>query len=129
MHGHTAPSADCHDQNRVLVGLGTLMRKPFRRPVRVRTAWSSPRLTRCNTVWRDTPRARVAYWTATQPSSSQRSRVEGAIPSCLAAAVTLSRSPSCDWSLGWWHAMFQWWRSDWTLLAVYGDVDFGQQGA
>ena len=31
---------------------------------------------------------------ATKPSLSQRSRVEGAMPSCLAAAVTLSSSPS-----------------------------------
>src|SRR6266516_1060271 len=38
------------------------------RPVRVMTARSSPRFTRCNMVWREMPRARVAWWMATQPS-------------------------------------------------------------
>ncbi len=37
----------------------SLIRKPFRRPCRMRTACSSPRLTRCNTVWRETPSVRV----------------------------------------------------------------------
>src|SRR5947199_322090 len=45
---------------------------------------------------------------ATKPSLSQRSNVDGAMPSCLAAAVTLSSSPSGDWSLGWWRGIFQW---------------------
>jgi RNA-directed DNA polymerase len=40
----------CLDQKRVLVGPGTLIRKPLRRPTRTWTACSSPRLTRCNTV-------------------------------------------------------------------------------
>jgi hypothetical protein len=62
--------ADCHDQNRVLVGLETLMRKPLRRPVRTWTACSSPRLTRCNTVWRDTPMSLVASCMTTQPSGA-----------------------------------------------------------
>src|SRR5713101_1140157 len=60
--------ADCHDQNSWSWGLGSSIRRPFMRPVRVRTARSSPRFTRCNMVWRETPRARVAYWMATQPS-------------------------------------------------------------
>src|SRR5206468_3254774 len=34
---------------------GSLIRKPLRRPRRTWTAWSSPRLTRCNTVCRETP--------------------------------------------------------------------------
>ena len=38
----------------------TLMRKPLRRPWVTRTASSSPRLTRCNTVCRDTPSFIVA---------------------------------------------------------------------
>lgn len=38
----------------------TLMRKPFLRPRHTCTASSSPRFTRCNTVWRVTPRRRVA---------------------------------------------------------------------
>lgn len=38
----------------------TLILKPLRRPRRRWTAWSSPRLTRCKTVCRDTPSSRVA---------------------------------------------------------------------
>src|SRR6266702_182163 len=53
-------SADCHDQNSWSWGLGSSIRRPFMRPVRVRTARSSPRFTRCNMVWREMPRARVA---------------------------------------------------------------------
>jgi RNA-directed DNA polymerase len=45
----------CGDQNRPSWGVGGWMRRPFRRPVRTCTACSSPRLTRCNRVWRDTP--------------------------------------------------------------------------
>src|SRR6266480_2174157 len=60
--------ADCHDQNSWSWGLGSSIRRPFMRPVRVRTARSSPRFTRCNMVWREMPRARVAWWMATQPS-------------------------------------------------------------
>jgi RNA-directed DNA polymerase len=41
-------------------GSGTLMRRPFLRPRHTCTASSSPRFTRCNTVWRVTPRSRVA---------------------------------------------------------------------
>jgi len=44
---------------------------------------------------------------------------DGAMPSWRAAAVTLRSSPSGCWPLGWWQGIFQWWRSDWTLLAVY----------
>ena len=38
----------------------TLIRKPLRLPRRTCTALSSPRFTRCNTVWRETPSRRVA---------------------------------------------------------------------
>ena len=38
----------------------TLIYKPFRFPQRTWTAESSPRFTRCNTVWRETPRSLVA---------------------------------------------------------------------
>ncbi|MBF0332957.1 MAG: hypothetical protein HQL40_04815, partial [Alphaproteobacteria bacterium] len=41
-------------------GCGSLIRKPFRRPWRMWTAVSSPRLTRCNTAWRDRRRVLVA---------------------------------------------------------------------
>ena len=52
--------ADCAAQNRPSWGLGISIRRPFPRPVRVRKARSSPRLTFCNTVWRETPSAWVA---------------------------------------------------------------------
>jgi len=52
--------AYCACQNRPSWGAGISMRRPFLRPVRVRTAFSSPRLTFCNTVWRETPSAWVA---------------------------------------------------------------------
>jgi RNA-directed DNA polymerase len=47
--------ADCLDQNRLSCGVGGGIRRPFRRPVRTWTAWSSPRLTRCIRVCRETP--------------------------------------------------------------------------
>ena len=40
--------------------LTALIRKPLRRPLHTRTASSSPRFTRCNTVWRETPSNLVA---------------------------------------------------------------------
>ena len=39
---------------------GTSIRRPFRRPLRTWMASSSPRFTRCNTVWRVTPSVRIA---------------------------------------------------------------------
>ena len=39
---------------------GTLILKPFLRPRQTCAARSSPRFTRCNTLWRETPRMRVA---------------------------------------------------------------------
>ena len=47
--------ADYWVAKRRSLGLGGSIRRPFRRPVRTWTARSSPRLTRCNSVWRDTP--------------------------------------------------------------------------
>jgi len=38
----------------------TLIRKPLRLPRRTCTAESSPRFTRCKTVWRETPKIRIA---------------------------------------------------------------------
>src|SRR5207344_3033112 len=46
----------------------TLMRSPFCRPRVTWTASSSPRLTRCNTVWRETPSARIASRIGRKPS-------------------------------------------------------------
>jgi group II intron reverse transcriptase/maturase len=43
----------------------SLIRRPFCGPRRTWTASSSPRLTRCHTVCRETPRRRVASWTVT----------------------------------------------------------------
>jgi hypothetical protein len=52
--------ADCRVQKSPSWGVGSSIRRPFLRPVRVRTARSSPRLTFCNTVCRETPRAWLA---------------------------------------------------------------------
>jgi Reverse transcriptase (RNA-dependent DNA polymerase) len=49
---------------------GISIRRPFLRPVRVRTARSSPRLTFCNTVCRETPSARLAWCRASHPSGA-----------------------------------------------------------
>ena len=53
---------------------GTLIRKPLRRPRHTWTAWSSPRLTRCNTVCRETPRIRMASHIATYPSGASSTK-------------------------------------------------------
>ena len=47
--------ADCDGQNSPSWGAGGSIRRPFLRPVRTWTARSSPRLTRCKMVWRETP--------------------------------------------------------------------------
>jgi hypothetical protein len=52
--------ADLRAQKSPSCGVGTSIRRPFLRPVRVRAARSSPRLTFCNTAWREMPRAWVA---------------------------------------------------------------------
>src|SRR6266699_1586581 len=52
--------ADFRVQKSPSCGVGISIRRPFLRPVRVRTARSSPRLTFCNTVCRETPSAWVA---------------------------------------------------------------------
>jgi hypothetical protein len=59
VHGHTAPLLISGSEESVLRA-GISIHRPFLRPVRVRTARSSPRLTFCNTVWREMPRARLA---------------------------------------------------------------------
>jgi RNA-directed DNA polymerase len=48
----------------------TLIYKPFRFPERTWTAESSPRFTRCNTVWRETPSSLVASSIDTWPSGT-----------------------------------------------------------
>src|SRR5258706_2407787 len=60
--------ADCGGQNRPVWAGGGSIRRPFARPVRTWTACSSPRLTRCNSVWRDTPWARMASRTGSHPA-------------------------------------------------------------
>src|SRR6266568_3404394 len=62
--------ADCVGQNRPAWAGGGSIRRPFARPVRTWTACSSPRLTRCNRVWRDTPWARMASRTGSQPAGA-----------------------------------------------------------
>ena len=64
--------ADFLVQKRPSCEAGTSIRRPFLRPVRVRTARSSPRLTFCNTAWRETPSARLAWCRASQPSGRCR---------------------------------------------------------
>jgi len=53
---------------RVVWVSNTLIYRPFLFPQRTWTAESSHRFTRCNTVWRDTPRSRVASSIGTCPS-------------------------------------------------------------
>src|SRR6266567_4591742 len=62
--------ADCVGQNRPVWAGGGSIRRPFARPARTWTACSSPRLTRCNRVWRDTPWARMASRTGSQPAGA-----------------------------------------------------------
>jgi RNA-directed DNA polymerase len=58
-HSQCTPSVGCRSK-RPGRASGTWILKPFRRPSRTWTALSSPRFTRCNTVWRETPSRRVA---------------------------------------------------------------------
>jgi retron-type reverse transcriptase len=53
-------SIDEVSPNRGSGSCNTLIRKPFRLPSLTCKASSSPRFTRCNTVWRDTPSLRMA---------------------------------------------------------------------
>ena len=60
--GFLDPSSQCtafHERssNKLGCGLTTLILRPFLFPWRRWTASSSPRFTRCNTVWRETPSA------------------------------------------------------------------------
>ncbi len=59
------PSSHCQRvhavvSKRAYSACGTSIRRPFRRPLRTWMASSSPRFTRCNTVWRLTPSIRIA---------------------------------------------------------------------
>jgi len=62
--------ADLRVQKSPSCGVGISIRRPFLRPVRVRTARSSPRLTFCNTACREMPRARLAWCRASHPSGA-----------------------------------------------------------
>jgi RNA-directed DNA polymerase len=59
IHSQCTPSVDCWSK-RPGRASGTWILKPFRRPHHTWTALSSPRFTRCNTVWRETPSRCVA---------------------------------------------------------------------
>jgi hypothetical protein len=63
--------ADCGGLNRPVWAGGGSIRRPFARPVRTWTACRSPRLTRCNRVWRDAPWARMASRTGSQPTGAR----------------------------------------------------------
>ena len=59
------PSSHCRRVHAVVAkraysACGTSIRRPFWRPLRTWMASSSPRFTRCNTVWRLTPSIRIA---------------------------------------------------------------------
>ena len=54
------PPADCGSAKRSGIVSGSFIFSPLRLPCETWMASSSPRLTRCNTVWRDTPRIRMA---------------------------------------------------------------------
>jgi hypothetical protein len=69
----------------------TWMRSPCRLPRRTCTAASSPRWTRCNTVWRATPRIEAASSRLTQPSGTLTSAECG---------HTAAGDRGCD--LGFW---------------------------
>jgi transposase len=72
--------ADCESQNRPVWAGGGSIRRPFARPVRTWTACSSPRLTRCNRVWRDTPWARMASRTGSQPAGASSANNACSLP-------------------------------------------------
>ena len=59
-HRQTAAAFMGVVSNRAFSACGTSIRRPFRCPLRTWRACNSPRLTRCNTVWRETPRVRIA---------------------------------------------------------------------
>ena len=93
--------ADCAGQNRPVWAGGGSIRRPFARPVLTWTACSSPRLTRCNRVWRDTPWARMASRTGSQPagaSSANNARSLPVIRICQ-GAPGVSCSPGTNPSL------------------------------
>jgi hypothetical protein len=54
------PLADFGSSKRFGIASGSFILRPLRLPCETWMASSSPRLTRCNTVWRDTPRMRMA---------------------------------------------------------------------
>ena len=54
------PPADLGLSKRSGIASGSFIFSPLRLPCETWMASSSPRLTRCNTVWRDTPRMRMA---------------------------------------------------------------------
>src|SRR6266571_1318300 len=72
--------ADCGGQNRPVWAGGGSIRRPFARPVRTWTACRSPRLTRCNRVWRDTPWARMASRTGSQPTGASSANNAHSLP-------------------------------------------------
>jgi hypothetical protein len=97
---HYTPADRWPSKRRESAG-GTLMRKPLRRPRHTWTASSSPRLTRCNTVCRETPSRRVASIIGTNPSgavSTKRAR-SSAVNRMRHGAPGVSCSPAMKPSL------------------------------
>ncbi|MBF0327480.1 MAG: hypothetical protein HQL42_20865 [Alphaproteobacteria bacterium] len=77
-------------------GCGSLIRKPFRRPWRMWTAVSSPRLTRCNTAWRDRRRVLVASIIGTKPGGAFSTKR----PSRSSVRRICQGAPGVGWSAG-----------------------------
>jgi hypothetical protein len=97
---HYTPADPWHSNRPESAGV-TLIRKPLRRPRQTWTASSSPRLTRCNTVCRETPSRRVASIIGTYPSgavSTKRAR-SSAVNRMRHGAPGVSCSPAMKPSL------------------------------
>jgi len=99
LRAYLDPASYCpliHDVNSNSVGLlsNTLIRRPLRRPRVTSTASSSPRFTRCNTVWRETPSFSVVSSIGRYPGgvcSTKRARNSSVIRICHGApGVTCS---------------------------------------
>ena len=116
------PLADCLMSNSVLDREGSWIRRPCCRPRRTWTALSSPRLTRCITVCRETPRTRMASNMGTQPF--------GALLTKSARSSSFMRmrhgAPGVIWSPTTKPSLIHRWRVDGaisrTLAASYTDI-------
>ena len=79
------------------------------------TAWSSPRFTRCKTVWRETPRAMVASSMASQPGGLSSTN------NALSSSVILIRhgAPGVSCSAGMKPSLIQRYRVEGTTPSCW----------